>query len=372
MGQWPRARSALRAALEPAGASATFVLAGAHAGRRYRIGLDSGATRVESATAGSLRRTEVTAPAEDVVLLFDAAYVGVDVSASFRPLAGALVSITSGEREIETGTDGRAGCFVPPDRDYALEVTAKGCEPARAALHAGHAGSLVRARVELRHVEPGAALDLSVRAEGLDKIDFVRVRFEAADGGSAFCRDAFADHDCFHFQQLPAGSLRVRIELAAQAIESRAEVPRHVAGHELCDAESEIELADGTDGRARSRAAPGRQDPAARARLAWDAAARELRDPRPERRCGRLRAGRARPRDVDRLAVRQASRRRAGAPARGGPDADPGRLRRDGAGAAARPLRRDPPPSGFGPTTTAIEVRAGRLSEVDATLTRLP
>jgi len=236
--------AAVSASADPRDDGLGFRLAGLREGRLYRVALAGGSDAAGTSQALSSRR--VSAPAEDVELLLDAAFVGVDVSSAFRPLAGAEVSITGSPGPVATDSYGRAGFFVPPDRGFELEVTAKEHEPVRASLHSGPVGSLVRAHVAMEKVEPGATLALELACDGLASVHYARLRFEWADAaGVAFFRDARVEGGELAFKHLPSGKHRVEFDLLAGRSELKPDAaPPFVPGHWLVGAGFDVELRD--------------------------------------------------------------------------------------------------------------------------------
>jgi hypothetical protein len=235
--------ASVAAAASPAGHGSEFSLGGLREGRWYRIGL--AATPGGLALSPELPSLRVRAPASGLEIPFDAAYVGVDESRGFTPMAGAEVSITGGPRQIRTGADGRAGFFVAPEHGYELLVTAKDHEPARASVRSGPVGTLARTHVVLEPIEPGAALALDVECEGLGTVHYMRLRFEReGSGGAAFVREAWLREDGLRYKQLPAGRFHVDVELLSEFFSTGRETPECVSGHWLLGAGFDVELRD--------------------------------------------------------------------------------------------------------------------------------
>jgi hypothetical protein len=195
----------------PSHGRAPFVISGLADGHGYRIFL--GTLSLSDFDGPPSRRPSVVAPADDVRIDFELAYVGIDVLCNDRPAAGATVSL--GSATATTDVQGRASFLVPPFQASEMHVESDGCEPASELVKAGPAGSVTRGTAKLVRHRPLATLALTVRCEGTAEVRFARVRFEPRQARSpaAFTREGIAVDSTVTFKDLPEGRFRITFEM---------------------------------------------------------------------------------------------------------------------------------------------------------------
>ena len=232
----------------PVRGRAAFRIDGLEVGHAYRVLL--GDPSLAGAAGSPVSAPPVVAPARDVELFFDLAWLNVTVLCGDRPLPDARVSVSSLRPDPEGAR--RSSFFLPPFHEGELLVEAEGYEPAREHFTMGPAGTTTSALVLLVRKAVHARLELSVDCDAFETVHYACVSFEPVDAaaGPAFTRGAFLVGKWLHFAELPEGTFRLRFDALSGEIRGKEpaavdELPPHRLRHQLLDPDVVVELADG-------------------------------------------------------------------------------------------------------------------------------
>ena len=232
----------------PSRASATFRIDALADGHAYRILL--GDPSLAGAAGSPLAQPPVVAPARDVELSFDLAWLNVTVLCGGQPVPDARVSVSSLAPDPEAAR--RSSFFLPPFHEGELLVEAEGFEPARDHFTMGPAGTTTTALVLLVRKAVHARLELSVDCDPFETVDFASVRFEPVAGdGPVFTRAAFRQDRAISFGDLPDGTFRLHFDAVSGDLrekETRSDANRanrYRFRHQLLDPDVVVELEDG-------------------------------------------------------------------------------------------------------------------------------
>ena len=232
----------------PVRGRAAFRIDGLEVGHAYRVLL--GDPSLAGAAGSPVSAPPVVAPARDIELSFDLAWLNVAVLAGNRPLPDARVSVSSIPPDPERVR--RSSFFLPPFHEGELLVEAEGYEPAREHFTMGPAGTTTSALVLLVKKTVHARLELSVDCDAFETVRYACVSFEpvGAEGGPAFTRGAFLTDRALHFAELPVGTFRLRFDAVSGEVRGKEpaavdELPPHRLRHQLLDPDVVVELEDG-------------------------------------------------------------------------------------------------------------------------------
>lgn len=232
----------------PARASAPFRIDGLAEGHAYRVLL--GDPSLAGAAGSPVAQPPVVAPARDVDLSFDLAWLNVTVFCGGQPVPDARVSVSSLAPDPEGAH--RSSFFLPPMHEGELLVEADGYEPARDHFTMGPAGTTTTALVLLVRKAVHAKLELSIDCDPFESVSFASVRFEPVDGdGPVFTRAAFRQDRAISFGDLPDGTFRLHFDAVSGDLREKGPgadakpVNRYRFRHQLLDPDVVVELVDG-------------------------------------------------------------------------------------------------------------------------------